>query len=127
MSQQSKRLIYRLGLLGVDVIARGETGIDRDVTQERMNANAGEYAPTWRLLDDVLYERTRRGGVVSYGNSQPDFTYQGEHYYYGERYSIGSHLPVFHLLQVPLDELHVEIEVAYSRLVIDGPPPISWR
>ena len=56
----SERIIFRLKKLNLVVCTIGQTGIYRNISQERMNARAGEYAMTWYLLDNVLTHAYRR-------------------------------------------------------------------
>lgn len=124
MSERSERLIKRLARRGVTVLPLGNTAIVRDVNQEVLNRNAGECAPTWYLADNVLAHHS--GRVIDIGNRRPNFEFEGEHFD-GEHFSIGSYMPVTHLLSVPIDQLHLLLDRHHSRLEIDADyPPDGW-
>ena len=106
-------LIKRLERRGTTIHAMGNTAIVRDVNQEVLNRNAGECAPTWYLADNVLAHHS--GRVIDIGHRRLNFEFEGEHFD-GEDFSIGSYMPVTHLLSVPIDHLDVSLDRHHSRL-----------
>lgn len=122
MTDNSERLIYRLKQKGVHVHAIGRTGIFRDQSQESLNRNAGEFAPTWELQDMVMGHGYRRNSDEFCG-SLPAFDFKGERY---EDVPICSYQPVSHIVRQPVEEWDVYFD-EHRRLIVETKEhPKSW-